>query len=103
MIPLKQTIYIVKAGQEDEWGIPQPGQEIAVKGRIDFEVKKVTNAEGAEVVSSGTVLLKGAQDIDLNDQIKWVDPLGKEHVRRPIQVNPLTDLSGKVLFTQVII
>jgi hypothetical protein len=103
MIPLKQTVYIVKSGQEDDWGIPQPGAEIPVKGRVDYQIKKVTASDGQEVISSATILLKGAQDVSLSDTIKWTDALGHTYERKPIQVNPLADLSSKVLFTQVIV
>lgn len=103
MIPLKQIVYIVKAGQADDWGVIQPGQEIQTKGRVDYQVKQVKASDGTDVVSSATILLKGAQDISLDDSVKWIDALGHTYQRKPIQVNPLTDLSGKVLFTQVIV
>lgn len=103
MIPLKHTVTILKAGVEDDWGIPQPGTAINYKCRIDYQTEKVTKADGEEAVASATILIKGLQDVSYGDTVQWTDALNKTYKRKPIQIVPITDLDGKVLFTKVVV
>lgn len=102
MIPTKDEITIVMAGTLDDWARPTGTTEHIVKCRIDYISKLVKDAHGNEVISKAVILIKGAVLVTVKDTIRWVDVFG-EHIEKPISVSPIKDLSGKVLFTKVVI
>jgi len=102
VIPLKESIIIVKVGKLDDWGRPTKLTELIVRGRVDYQSKRVMNDQGVETISKAVILLKGIVDVSTSDSIKWVDVYG-EHIAKPISVSPLKDLSSKIVFTKVVI
>lgn len=102
MIPLKHTATVIKSSSIDDWGIPVPGTSVIYPCRIDYETKKVVDQSGAEVVASATILLKGLVDIDYSDTIRWNDSI-HTYERKPISISPLSDFTGKVIFTRVVV
>lgn len=102
MIPLKQQVTIIKGNTTDEWGVPIPGEQFTYPCRIDYQTQKVVRSDGEEVTASATILLKGLVDVAYTDEVQWMDAL-HTYKRKPLQIAPLPDISGKILFTKVVV
>ena len=103
MIPLKQTVMVLKGGAEDDWGVSEPTTSITIKCRIDANTKKILNQEGVEVTASASFLFKGLQEISYKDTLQWSNDLGQSFHRKPLSIEPIVDFGGKVLFTEVVV
>ena len=66
-------------------------EEITVKGKLEFQIKKVTNVNGDEVVSTGQLRLK--EELNELDRIEI-----KGVWREIINVIPQDDFSGKIQY-----
>jgi hypothetical protein len=103
LIPLKNTVTVIKSGIEDSWGVIQPGASVTYKCRIDYKTQRVLNREGVEVTASATILIKGLQNIEHGDWVQWSDALNNVYTRKPIRIEPLAGFTGKILFTRVVV
>lgn len=108
MIPMKDTIYIVRPQGFDRWGEPIDPIEIEVKGRVDLNIESKTTTSGGltsgeETVYSASILFKGLQVVRYDDMLRWIDEFGVEQVEKPINIVPLKDVGGKVVLTKVMV
>lgn len=105
MIPLKQTIEVLKAsGELDVWGEPTETVIQTHACRIDYktEVIKLMKDRGeGEAISTASILIKGLVEFSFSDVIKWTDENGLQFERRPLAITVLRDFGGKPLFTKV--
>lgn len=101
MIPLPDTVTVIRAGTLDKWGEASEAGRETYRGRVDPKVETVTDQTGREVVTKATILLRGAVQVGAGDLIEWTDAVGVLHTEKPVSVAILRDLGGKPLFTQV--
>lgn len=101
-VNLPDTVVRHVSGAPDSWGIPTSGESITYKARVSNKNQKVTNANGDEVVSRGSILLHGMVPVTMEDRytIRY-DGVDVETVR-PVDYRYMKDLSGKVLYTKVV-
>ena len=101
MIPTNEKIKVLSS-EVDDWGRPLDPEAKEYKCRIDYQNDVVKSDNGEEVVSKATILIKGVALITTADTIEWTDAYGT-HTAQPVTVNPIKDLSHKVVFTKVVI
>jgi hypothetical protein len=66
-------------------------EEITIKGKLEFQIKNVTNINGDEVVSTGQLRLK--------EELSELDRINIKGVwREIINIIPQDDFSGKVQY-----
>lgn len=105
IIPLKQTVKIYKKSGLDEWGNPISLPPVTLRCRID-EGSYATNdqqaaQQGRVVVATARVLLDKLVDVSYDDELEYVDELGRTIRRKPLKINVKRDLGGKPLLTEV--
>jgi hypothetical protein len=112
LIPLKQTVRVVRPGVPDKWGNPTAPIEFTLPCRI-VEGTKLTrrissvgtggtmsvNAE--EVVSTAQIYLDKLADIRLTDEIYYTDENGNTRLYKPLSIEVKRGLNGKALLTVV--
>lgn len=103
MIPLKQTVTVKKSGALDEWGLPTQDESVVYKCRIDDSSELVRDKDGNEVVGRATILIKGVANITYDDVLEWIDDFGNTRLEKPLNILVIKDLSGKPLFTKVVV
>jgi hypothetical protein len=102
MIPTKDTVTVVRAGELDDWGRPTGTSTENYSCRIDYRTQIVKDSNGQDAVSKATILIKGVALVTSDDTVSWSDQYG-EHEAKPLSVSPLKDLSNKVIFTKVVV
>jgi hypothetical protein len=102
MIPTKDTVTVVRAGELDDWGRPTGETTEQHSCRIDYRTQIVKDKNGEDAVSKAVILIKGVALVSTNDTVQWSDAYG-EHEAQPLSVSPLKDLSNKVVFTKVVV
>lgn len=92
---LCNDVQIQRISEYDSYGNPIIEEKLTVKGKLEFQFKKVTNKNGDEVVSSGQLrLLEQLGELDrINIQGVW---------REIINIIPQDDFSGKVQYYVVL-
>lgn len=84
---LCNQVEIQKISGYDSYNSPIIEEEMTIKGKLEFDIKKVTNRNGEEVVSSGE--LRTVEQLGMKDRIKvqgvW---------RNIINAIPQDDFSG---------
>jgi hypothetical protein len=100
MIPLYDRITIQKTLAEDDWNIPTDNESISYKCLIEYSSEKITDANGSEIVASGSIMLKGLVNVSYMDNLTWTDQLGNVYKRMPKRIEPI-NYAGKTLFTKV--
>lgn len=83
-------IKIQKVIEYDSYDNPVT-EEITVKGKLEYDIKKVTNRNGDEIVSTGQLRL--AEELDELDKINI-----KGVWREIINIIPQDDFSGKIQY-----
>lgn len=88
---LCNQVEIQKISGYDSYNKPIIEEAKTIKGKLEFDIKKVTNRNGDEVVSTGE--LRCLEELSINDKINvqgvW---------REIINVIPQDDFSGKVQY-----
>ncbi|MZP28690.1 hypothetical protein GTO91_03020 [Heliobacterium undosum] len=100
---MKQTVLIRRSGELDIWGNPALSEPVAYLCRLDSSSKRMTNANGQEIVLTAEILLKGLAPVEYGDQLEWTDELGRTTRKNPVRIDVLRDFSGKPLFTKVVV
>lgn len=92
---LCNDVPIQRISEYDSYGNPVIEEELTVKGKLEFQFKKVTNKNGDEVVSSGQLrLLEHLGELDrINVQGVW---------REIINIIPQDDFNGKIQYYVVL-
>lgn len=101
LIPYKQTITLKRGGGLDDWGMPIPGTEITLKARVDEKSEKITDQNGAEVLSSHKIYLDKLQEVRYDDAIGYTNEIGVAVERNPKKIEVIRDFGGKPLLTVV--
>lgn len=88
---LCNNVQIQKINEFDSYNNPIIDAEITVKGKLEYQIKKVTNRNGDEVVSTGQLrLLEELGELDrINIQGVWRDI---------INIIPQDDFRGKIQY-----
>lgn len=102
MIPMRDSITIVRAGEFDDWGRPTNPTTRVLKCRLDYTQQRFTDSKGEERVSKAIVYFKGLADVIPTDTLEWTDELGQFHSVKPSIVSPLKDFT-KIVMTKVVI
>lgn len=102
MIPMKDKVNIIRAGEIDDWGRPTNPTTRVLKCRIDYSQKKFVDSKGEDRISKAIIHFKGLVDVKTTDTLEWTDELGQIHSVRPATVSPLKDFS-KIVLTKVVI
>jgi hypothetical protein len=110
LIPLKQTVRVVRPGVPDKWGNPTAPIEFTLPCRI-VEGTKLTRRTSAtngsiavnaeEVVSTAQIYFDKLADIRLTDEIYYTDENGNTRLYKPINIEVKRGLNGKALLTVV--
>lgn len=88
---LCNNVSIQKISDYDEYNNPIINEVITIKGKLEFEIKKITNKNGDEVISSGQLRLK--------EKLADTDRIEVNGVWRNIlNIIPQDDFSGKVQY-----
>ena len=107
MIPLSQTVKIIFADKQlDEWGIPVKTPSFTTyKVRLDFnaDARLIMDDDGKRYVFSATIYFKGPVKISYNDFIEYDSGISGIVQVNPKVIFPITDLSGKVVYTKVVV
>lgn len=101
LIPLKQSITVTRAGESDGWGGSSTTESFTLKARVDEKTQVVQNQIGDEVVSSCEIMLDKLADIRYDDDITYIDELGRKVERKPLRIEPIRAINGKALMTVV--
>lgn len=104
MIPMHSDVWVYKAGNIDDWGMPVQSDPIKLKGAVSYIYtrKQMMNAMGDIVVISATIALKGTDNVvEIGDSIVLPQSSYPEKKYDVHNVRPIYDLSGKVLLWQV--
>ena len=105
MIPLKTLVKWYKSENRDAWGIVTDNTiPTELKGMVQYstEVQEMKTTEGETVQIMATIVLKGMVSIKPNDKVSF-GQFDVEKKYKVVQVQPVQDLSGKVLFTRVVV
>lgn len=88
---LCNNVEIQKISGYDSYNKPIISETKTIKGKLEFDLKKVTNRNGDEVVSSGE--LRCLEELSINDKVNvqgvW---------REIINVVPQDDFSGNIQY-----
>lgn len=102
IIPMKQTIVVIRKGEPDEFGEQTtPEQRFTFKCRVSEESEVVQNSLGQEVVAGMKILLDKLVDIQNDDTIEYTNELGKTVKRTPIRIAVKRMPNGKPNMTVV--
>lgn len=110
IIPLKQTVTIIPASKENEWGEVIPGKQYKLKCRFSQGTKLVRSASGAsgvhgvttqEVVSVGEFIFDKHPDLKYGDKLVYTDDNGNTIEYMPLNIAVKPWLNGKSLITVV--
>jgi hypothetical protein len=112
LIPMKQTVTIIPAGVEDDWGEVTPGTPYTLKCRIEEGAKMVRSMHNSsaggihgvsaqEVVSTARVFLDKFVDVKPSDTIEYTDEAGNTRSYTPLDISRKYGLNGKCLLTVV--
>ena len=84
-------VKIQKISSYDGYNEPIIDEEITTKGKLEYNIKKITNKNGDEVVSTGQLRLK--------EQLNELDRINVQGVWRNIlNIIPQDDFSGNVQY-----
>lgn len=88
---LCNKVNIQKITGFDSYNRPVVDSEITIDGKLEFDIQKVTNRNGDEVVSSG--------ELRCNTELSLKDRINVQGVwREIINIVPQDDFSGNVLY-----
>jgi hypothetical protein len=107
MLPLNQKVNVIFANKSnDDWGLPVKSNEVVTyKVRLDFnaDAKIIEGDDGSNVIFSATIYFKGSVPLSYNDFIEYDNGIDGLTTDNPRVIFPITDLSGKVTYTKVIV
>lgn len=101
IIPLKQSVDVLKFGEPDRWGDVVIEEEKTYKARVDNSVKEVKNNAGVEVISTAQVWLDKYPPITYEHEFKYTDEHGNTISRKPELIEPIRMINGKPTLTIV--
>lgn len=110
LIPLKQTITVIRPQGQDDYGRPLEPIRLEVKCRFEEgskAVRRYSSIAGAnqtmseEVVSSATITLDKLADINYSDDIEYTNEAGHVTLYSPLKIDITRNIAGKPIMTEV--
>jgi hypothetical protein len=101
LVPMKDSITIVKSDGIDGWGEPIPGETITAKGRVTENTAVVINQNGEEVASRFSILLPASVIVGYGDEVSFIDSTGATVNGNPVAIKAIKDYVGKVILRKV--
>jgi hypothetical protein len=101
IVPMKDTVTIVKSGGVDGWGEPIPGETITTKGRVSEKTTMVVNQNGEEIKSRYSILLPPKVIVEYGDEVSFVSSSGATITGNPESISAVKNFGGKVIFRKV--
>lgn len=108
LIPMTQTITVMRGGALDDWGNPTEGTSFDLKCRIDegstlSKVRSQGVNKGDEVIADAKIMLDKLADIKYTDTIRFTNELGETIERQPKEINVKRNIGNKPIMTEVLI
>lgn len=108
IIPLKQTVTVIRAFGFDDWGNQIPGDEEPLAARVDEGYKVVQQRGGStvrseEATSTARILFDKLAPINYDDTLRFTNELGETIERKPKEINVKRNVAGKPVLTEVLI
>ena len=106
MIPRNQYVNVIFGnGEEDDWGIPVKSTKVKrYRVRLDFNSNAdVVRYGDKEVVYKATIFFLGNVPIKYTDYIEYDSGTEGKIQKNPTIITSITDLSGKVEYTKVML
>jgi hypothetical protein len=101
MIPQPHLIKVYREGVKDDWGISNT-EPVNQNCFVAFKTEKITNSEGTDVTVSLNITINGFFPLKYTEDVEY--SIGTvTHKRKPQSIEYLSDLSGQVLYTKVMI
>jgi hypothetical protein len=99
------TLYLSNEGS-DEWGLPVKTDNLTTyKVRLEFNgaARLIQLADGKEIVYNATIFFKGSVPITYTDYIEYNSGIVGLIKAQPKNIIGMADLSGKIIYTKVIV
>lgn len=107
MIPLNQRAIVIFANTlVDEWGRPvNHDNSKTYKVRLDYnsQARFLDDEKGRNIIYNATIYFKGAVPISYEDFIEYDSGTNGIVRKTPKMISPISDLSGKITYTKVIV
>ncbi len=101
IVPMKQSVTITRKSGSDGWGGGNAEETFALRCRVDEKTEIVQNQFGEESVSSAQIMFDKLADVRYDDDIHYVDELGREIKRKPLRIEPVRHINNKAIITLV--
>jgi hypothetical protein len=101
IVPMKDSVTIVKSGGIDGWGQPIPGETIQTKGRVSEATTLVVGQNGEEIASRYTILLPPSVIVGYGDEVSFTASDGSLVKGNPVSIKAVKDYGGKVILRKV--
>ena len=106
LIPLKQTVLVMRSGGLDDWGNPLPGETITYKARVDEGSTVVQQRNGStirneEAKAVARLIFDKLAPIGYSDTLSFTNELGETIEKKPKEINVKRLVSGKPILTEV--
>ena len=101
LIPLKQRVCVYKTTGRNEWGEMVFADPVTMRCRVDEGTQLVENQAGEEVVSTVSVMFDKYPKISYDDYLEYTDEHATIFKRKPIKIEPIRLINGKVTLTVV--
>ena len=104
--PTNCEVQIIRtSGDLDIWGNSGEVQSEAYRARLVFNSEERTSTieGGHEIKCEATIYFIGAVHLTLNDEVSFIDYLGNTRILKLKSIQYKADLSGKVIYTKVVV
>lgn len=105
--PLNDSVTLYKSDEgSDDWGLPVNTDNLKTyKVRLEFNgaARLIQLSDGKEVVYNATIFFKGSVPITYTDYLEYNSGIVGLIKAQPKNIIGMADLSGKILYTKVII
>lgn len=106
MIELIDSVDVMRETKKDSWGISVNSQTPeTVKCRIMYSLKteELKTSEGKSIGVTAKVYFNELFPISYGDKLNFTDDFGKTYNLEVLEVKPIKDFSGEILFTKVVV
>jgi hypothetical protein len=98
MIPLPHIVSIQKAGEKDRWGLVTYSDPVHYPAFVQYSSDKIITKEGNEIKVDLNITFNEEVNLTYSDKV-----LFKGIEKNPSSIEKIFDLSGKVLYTKVLV
>lgn len=106
MIELTDVISVMKETKKDSWGISVTSttpETVQCKIMYTLKTEELKGIDGKSVNVTAKVYFEGLYPIQFGDLLVFTDDFGKVQKLHVLEVKPIKDFSGEVLFTRVVV